>query len=118
MASVRLNLGTQTYVIPAKQTGFDSITITADLTDFTDTRSIITLEAFAIDAKGVSQSIAAMTTTGGVRPTVSLAGFPIPNPNILTFVTGSNREYKGDITVLLTVTGAAARISIPEIVTA
>lgn len=117
MASVRFNPGTQEYVLGAKLTGFDSITITADLTDYTDTRSAITLEAFAADEKGTTQTIARMTTTGGIRPTTNIAGDLIANPNLLTFVTETRRAYKSDVTVRLTVSGAAARISIPQIVT-
>lgn len=119
MASVRLNPGTQEYQVGAKLAGFDTISFSADPTDFTDTRSTITLEAFAVDAKGQTRSIARVVSVGGVRETTHhITGKPLENPHLLTVVTESTREYKSDVTVRLTVEGAAARISIPQIVTA
>lgn len=118
MATVRINPGVTEYTVPAKLMGFDVISITADLTDFTDTRAVIEFEAFSQDAKGVLQRIAYMATTGGVRSSVNpITGAQVLDPNLLTFTTGANREYRGSVTVRLTVSGAAARISVPVIVT-
>jgi len=119
MASVRVNPGTTDYIVPAKMTGFDQLTITADLTDFLDSKSTIVFEAFAVDEKGRNLSISRAVSIGGARETLHhITREPLANPNLLTITTEANKQYKGDVTVRLTVEGAAARISIPQIVTA
>lgn len=118
MATVRINPGTTEYTVPAKLAGFDSMTITADLADFLDTKSTIVFEAFAVDEKGRNLSIARAVSIGGVRETLHhITRQPLANPNLLTITTEANLQHKGDVTVRLTVEGAAARISIPQIVT-
>ena len=118
MATVRINPGVTEYTVPAKLAGFDVISITADLTDFLDSRSTIVFEAFAVDDKGRNLSITKAASVGGARETLHhITRQPLENPNLLTITTEANRQYKGDVTVRLTVEGAAARISIPQIVT-
>lgn len=87
-------------VIPAKVAGFGEISVKIDLAGFDNPAHTLMVEAFADN-----QRIAYMEAQGGPRPTTTIAGDRIANPDLLVFVTGSNREHKGAIRVTTTIKG-------------
>lgn len=103
---------TRDDIIPAKTDGFNSISIKIDLTGFDNPDQTLIVEAWA-----GQERIASMESQGGPRPTENIVGEKIANPDLLVFVTSSNREHKGDIKVTTTVKGDARQKAPLEVLT-
>lgn len=99
-------------IIPAKTQGFDEVSVKIDLTGFDDPSHILIVEAWA----GL-QRIAHMEAQGGPRPMTDITGAKIADPDLLVFVTGSNREYKEAVKVTTTIKGDARAKTPLEVVT-
>lgn len=99
-------------IVPAKAAGFDELSVKLDLTGFDDPKQTLVIEAWAGD-----RVIARMESQGGSRPTANIVGEKIANPDLLVFVTSSNREHKGDIKVTTTVVGDARQKVPNEVLT-
>lgn len=99
-------------IIPAKAQGFGTISVKLDLAGFDDPAQTLIIEAFAGE-----QRIAYMACQGGPRPQTTITGARIPDPDTLVFETGSNGEYKEQITVTTTIKGADVAKSPFEVAT-
>lgn len=99
-------------IVPAKAAGFDEISVKVDLAGFDDPAHTLVIEAWADGRR-----IAYMEAQGGPRPTADITGAKIANPDLLVFVTGSNREHKGEIKITTIVKGDARQKSPIEAIT-
>lgn len=99
-------------IVPAKTTGFDELSVKVDLTGFDDPKQTLVIEAWAGDKR-----IAYMAAQGGPRPTATITGAKIENPDLLVFETGSNREHKDEIKVTTTVIGDVRQKAPLEVLT-
>ncbi len=99
-------------IVPAKTAGFDELSVKVDLTGFDDPTQTLVIEAWAGDKR-----IAYMTAQGGPRPTETITGAKIAEPDLLVFTTGSNREHKTEVKVTTTVIGDARQKAPSEVLT-